>query len=105
MPEPAPERTPPDDTMPVAEGSYEWYRRKLERHEDLLASIVLYIDWRYVTRQLTTDQKELFADSLERDALRAHGPNGEEPDPEMARLPSYAPRWWRPDYVEADRDR
>jgi hypothetical protein len=31
MPEPAPERTPPDDTTPVAGGSYEWYRREVER--------------------------------------------------------------------------
>lgn len=75
----------------------------LERHEDLLASVVLYISWRYVTKQLTTEQKELFADAIERSHGREHGPDGEEPDPEMASLPSYAPRWWRPDFEEARR--
>lgn len=70
-------------------------RASARQHEDLLASIVLYIKWHYVTRSLTTEQKDLFADALERDAIRAHGPDGDEPDPDMARLPSYAPRWWR----------
>jgi hypothetical protein len=67
----------------------------VKQHEDLLASIVLYINWRFLTKQLTTEQKDLFADALERDAIRTHGPEGDEPDPEMARPPSYAPRWWR----------
>jgi len=67
----------------------------VKQHEDLLASIALYINWRYVTKQLTTEQKDLFADALERNAFRIHGPDGEEPDPEMAGLPSYAPRWWK----------
>lgn len=66
-------------------------------HDGLLSSIALYIKWRYVTRQLTTKQKDLFADALERESIRVHGPDGEDPEPDMARLPSYAPRWWRDD--------
>ena len=78
-----------------AETERDRLKATIERHEDLLASIVLYIRWLYVTRSLTTEQKDLFADALERAAIRAHGPGGDEPDPDMARLPSYAPRWWR----------
>jgi hypothetical protein len=51
-----------------------------ERFDELLASVALYIDWRYVTKNLTTEQRELFADAIERDA-------GEPV--------SYAERWWR----------
>jgi hypothetical protein len=55
-------------------------------HEDLLASIWLYIKWHYVTRQLTTPQKDLFANSVDRSHERNHdglGPISE------------AERWWR----------
>lgn len=47
----------------------------------LLASIWLYVDWRYVTRQLTTQQKELWADAIESTA-----------DPEVELT---VDRWWR----------
>lgn len=52
-----------------------------ERYEDLLSSIWLYINWRYVTMQLTTPQKTLFADAV--DAFEAL--QGEAP---------VADRWW-----------
>lgn len=55
-------------------------------YEDLLASVWLYIGWRYVTRQITTEQKELFADSVDRSHERSHDGIGE---------PSMAERWWR----------
>ena len=56
------------------------------RLEELLAALYLYIDWRYVTKQLTTPQRELFADILD-----AHRPSPDE---------VYGPsepieRWWR----------
>jgi hypothetical protein len=73
----------------------DFWRARSEAYEDLLYSVVLYIQWTYVTRQLTTEQRELFADGLERAHDRAHGPDGADPDPEMAGLPSYASRWWR----------
>lgn len=38
---------------------------ELPRMRALLAAIWLYVDWRYVTRQLTTEQKELWADAIE----------------------------------------
>jgi hypothetical protein len=36
-----------------------------EAFENLLASIWRYVDWRYVTRQLTTEQKNRFADAVD----------------------------------------
>lgn len=52
---------------------------------ELLGSIWLYVDWRYVTKQLTTEQKEMWADAVD-----AFG------EPETGK----AERWWRDDYVE-----
>lgn len=72
----------------------------VKQHDDLLASIALYIKWHQVTRSLTTVQKDVFADAIERHAITVHGPGGEDPCALMARLPSYAPRWWRPAEVE-----
>lgn len=54
------------------------------RYQDLLGAIELYVDWRYVTRQLTTEQKELWADTVEAHGERAHP--GE---------PTTVDRWWR----------
>ena len=51
-----------------------------ERYDEMLAAIVLYIDWHYVTRQLTTEQKELFAAAISR---------------HRGGLPVYATRWWQ----------
>lgn len=36
----------------------------------LLAAIYLYIDWRYVTKKLTTEQKNILADAI--DAVRRY---------------------------------
>lgn len=57
--------------------------------EDLLASIWLYIDWRYVTRQLTTPQKNLLADAI--DASHRRTAAGEGPAYGLSAL---ADRWW-----------
>lgn len=59
-------------------------------YEDLLASIWLYVKWHYVTRQLTTPQKELFADAIDAHHARA---NAEDPDLNAPPVD----RWWRPD--------
>jgi hypothetical protein len=57
-------------------------------YEDLLASLWLYINWRFVTKQLTTEQKELFADAVDASHARA---NADDPD-----LGPYSvERWWR----------
>lgn len=37
--------------------------------QDVLADIYLYIDWRYVTKQMTTENKNLFADAVEAGSL------------------------------------
>lgn len=52
------------------------------RHElDLLGAIWLYVDWRYVTRQLTTEQKTLWADAV--DVFGDEADHGAKAD-----------RWW-----------
>jgi hypothetical protein len=61
-----------------------------KRYEDLLASIWLYIDWPYVTRQLTTVQKELFADAVD-----AHGRRVAEREGAGWGEPTAVERWWR----------
>jgi hypothetical protein len=48
-----------------------------QAHRELLGSIWLYVDWRYVTKQLTTEQKNLWADAVDTDY----------PEPK-------AERWW-----------
>jgi hypothetical protein len=63
-----------DAVLPVVEAETAAY-------QDLLTSIWLYVPWRYVTKQLTTEQKELWADAVE-----AAG----DPD-----APIPADRWWR----------
>lgn len=36
-----------------------------DKYADLLRAIRLHINWRHVTRQLTTEQKNLFADAID----------------------------------------
>lgn len=48
---------------------------------DMLGAIWLYVDWRYVTRQLTTEQKTLWADAV--DAFGDEADSGAKAD-----------RWW-----------
>ena len=60
--------------------------RERRDYDDLLGAVWLYIKWHYVTRQLTTAQKELFADAVDRSSERMHDGIGE---------PSKAERWWR----------
>jgi hypothetical protein len=59
-----------------------------EPYEDLLSSLWLYINWRWITKQLTTEQKDLFADAIDAEHARAN-----EDDPNLGALP--VERWWR----------
>lgn len=65
-------------------------QRQRREFEDLLGSISLYISWRYVTKQLTTPQKERFADAVDAWTERIRQKDGEEFTP--------VPRCWRADY-------
>jgi hypothetical protein len=60
-------------------------------YRELLWTIWLYVDWRYVTRQLTTEQKELWADAVDQSG-----------DPEEQG--QNADRWWRPGEATATDD-
>jgi hypothetical protein len=55
--------------------------REIAAYRELLGSIWLYVSWRYVTRQLTTPQKEMWADAVDS--------TGD------AEAPVTADRWWR----------
>jgi hypothetical protein len=63
-----------------------------EPFEDLLAAVWLYIDWRWITTQLTTEQKELFADAVD-----AHGQRVAAEEGPMWGEPTRVCRWWRDD--------
>jgi hypothetical protein len=54
-----------------------------DEYRELLGCIWLYVDWRYVTKQLTTEQKNLWADAVD---------NFGDPENRGAK----ADRWWRP---------
>jgi len=58
-------------------------------HVDLLESILgntwLYINWHFITKHLTTEQREAFADAVD---AWSEAMNPEEPNP-------VADRWWR----------
>lgn len=56
---------------------------RLDEHEELLAAIWLYVKWRYVTKQLTTEQKNLWADAVEKISEANHPGEGAKVD-----------RWW-----------
>lgn len=66
---------------------------EVERLRELLDSIWLYVEWRWVTRQLTTDQKNLWADAVDTTSMARQVEDGEEPRP-------VAVRWWHEDFVE-----
>jgi hypothetical protein len=57
-----------------------------EPYEDLLGDIHLYVNWRFVTRQLTTPQKEMWADAVEAWSARLNAGTGET---------TTVDRWWR----------
>lgn len=59
--------------------------------EDLLGSIWLYIDWHYVTRQLTTAQKDWFADAV----VASHRRMNDDDTPEDIADFDRRLRWWR----------
>lgn len=54
---------------------------------DLLGELELYVSWRYITGKLTTEQRELWADAVER----------WNPDPSDTPPPRQVDRWWRDD--------
>lgn len=66
---------------------FDYHAPILKQYQDLLHSIWLYINWRHVTRQLTTVQKELFADSVDA-ASKRENEDGFEP------WKPVADRWW-----------
>jgi hypothetical protein len=57
------------------------------KYEDLLGSVWLYIGWRDVTRQLTTEQKNLFADAVAAELARGGGFDASEAE-------AAVDRWW-----------
>jgi hypothetical protein len=58
-------------------------RVQVDQYREMLASIWLYVDWRYVTKKLTTEQRELWAHAVEWTSEREHPGDGTKAD-----------RWW-----------
>lgn len=72
-------------------------QRRIAELEDLLGDVSLYIGWRYVTKQLTTEQKELFAGVRDQWSDRLRAEEGIDPPPtaeERAESDLHY-RWWR----------
>ena len=65
----------------------DYENRKSATYEDLLDSLYPYINWKDVTRRLTTPQRELFADAVDAVRLRSEDAGG----PEF----SAVERWWQ----------
>lgn len=64
--------------------------------EDILGSVSLYINWRSVTKQLTTEQKERFYEAVQSWSRRLDdGIDDTEP------YGGVEP-WWRDDYMESE---
>lgn len=68
-----------------------------EQFENLLGTISLHVNWRSITRYMTTEQRELFADAVDAWSRRL---NADDPD-ELDRQP----RWWRGDFVDTPDER
>lgn len=83
---------PDPDTAALA-GAYEAAEAELDELRELLGSIWLYVDWLYVTKKLTTGQKDLWADAVDATSMAAQAADGYEPRP-------VAVRWWDDDFVE-----
>jgi hypothetical protein len=61
-------------------------RRQTDAYKDLLGQLWLYVDWRYVTKQLETEHKERWALAVERWSAKLNEGSGE--------TPLRADRWW-----------
>ncbi len=77
-----------DEALAALEKQQATLAEAVAPYQDMLGAIWLYVNWHYVTKQLTTEQKELWADAV--DAF------GEPQD-------GKAERWWRDDFVEGHR--
>lgn len=64
-----------------------------EQLQELLGCISLYVKWRWLTKQLTTEQKEMWADVVDAWHRQRQIEDGEGPHP-------VAERWWRDDFVD-----
>lgn len=73
-----------EDAAELLRGKVEALTREREDLEALLSSLWLYIEWRAVTRKLTPDQRELFADAIEAWSRKHNGDDAVR-----------VPRWWR----------
>jgi hypothetical protein len=83
----------PEEGMPLrliaAERALEAMTAERDRLRDILGNVWLYVDWRWLTKQLTTEQKELWATAVEDWSRKLN-----EGDPAAALDPLVADRWW-----------
>ncbi len=69
---------------------------KQEDYEDLCHMLYLYMNWRFVTGQLTTKERTLLADSIDAAGLRAFKEDNPfiEQGIESDEEPLTVDRWW-----------
>jgi hypothetical protein len=58
---------------------------EVDAYKDMLGQLWLYVDWRYVTKQLETEHKERWAQAVE---AWSRALNPDDPDP------VHVDRWW-----------
>lgn len=71
--------------LPYRRAERDRLQSRVDEYKELLASIWLYVKWHYVTKQLTTEQKNLWADAIDEVSERNHPGDGTKVE-----------RWWQP---------
>lgn len=71
--------------LPYRRAERDQLQSRVDEYKELLASIWLYVKWHYVTKQLTTEQKNLWADAIDEVSERNHPGDGTKVE-----------RWWQP---------
>ncbi len=84
-----------DSALVAAEHSLHEALADVRDLENLLGCIELYVKWRWVTKQLTTPQKERWADAVEAWSARLNDGTDET---------THVDRWWRDDEETARAD-
>jgi hypothetical protein len=78
------------DDLPGPDPETAQHTAQICAHQDLLAAVWLFIDWRHVTERLTAEERTLFADAVEASSARIA-----QADPTYGE-PVVTDRWWQP---------
>lgn len=70
--------------LPYRRAERDQLQSRVDEYKELLTSIWLYVKWHYVTKQLTTEQKNLWANAIDEISERNHPGDGMKVE-----------RWWQ----------